>query len=75
MSRALGATQQPTVTTPDGTTHVWREELIDTLSSEQRPDGSWVNPEPRWMEDDPVLTTIYAILALQEALKPARTAE
>jgi squalene-hopene/tetraprenyl-beta-curcumene cyclase len=75
MSRALGATQQPTITTPDGTIHVWREELIDPLSSEQRPDGSWVNTEPRWMEDDPVLATIYATLALQEALKPARTAD
>ena len=70
MSRALNAAQQRTITTPDGTAHDWREELIDTLVSEQRPDGSWVNEEARWLEDEPVLTTIYAILALQEAIKP-----
>jgi squalene-hopene/tetraprenyl-beta-curcumene cyclase len=70
MSRALNAAQLRTITTPDGTVHDWREELIDTLVSEQRPDGSWANEEPRWLEDEPVLATTYAILALQEAIKP-----
>ena len=70
MSRALNAGQQRTITTPDGVEHDWREELIDTLVSEQRPDGSWANENPRWLEDEPVLATAYAILALQEAIKP-----
>jgi squalene-hopene/tetraprenyl-beta-curcumene cyclase len=70
MSRALNAAQLRTITTPDGIVHDWREELIDTLVSEQRPDGSWANEEPRWLEDEPVLATTYAILALQEAIKP-----
>ena len=75
MARALTAAQQPEITTPDGAVHVWREELIDTLASEQRPDGSWINTAPRWMEDEPVLATIYATLALEEALKPTPRAE
>jgi hypothetical protein len=32
----------------------------------QRPDGSWVNSEGRWMEDNPVLCTTYALLALRD---------
>ena len=75
MSRALNAARQETVTTPDGETHRWREELIDTLVAAQQPDGSWSNAEPRWMEDEPVLATIYATLSLQEALKPMKGEE
>jgi len=75
MSRALNASGQDVVTTPDGTQHRWREELIDTLLKAQSEDGSWSNAEPRWMEDEPVLATIYATLSLQEALKPMKGEE
>lgn len=71
LSRALVAAQQPQIETPDGTQHAWREELVDALLADQRPDGSWANSAPRWLEDEPVLATIYASLALEEALKPA----
>ena len=70
MSRALVAAQQAQITTPDGEVQDWRAELIDTLTEDQRPDGAWVNSTPRWLESEAVLTTIYAILALEEALKP-----
>ncbi len=84
MSRALRASQQTTITplpstaaSPDSASEAtptsprnWRDELIAALMSRQKPDGSWVNDEARWMEDEPELTTIYAILALQECLKP-----
>ena len=33
-------------------------------------DGTWRNEEARWLEAEPELATIYAILALQETLKP-----
>lgn len=36
----------------------------------QQPDGSWKNPVERWMEGQPELATIYAVLALEEAIKP-----
>jgi len=51
--------------------HDWRSELIDALVAAQRPDGSWVNATTRWQEDQPALVTCYALLALEEALKPA----
>jgi len=31
----------------------------------QKPDGSWVNPEKRWWETDPVLVTSYAVMTLE----------
>ena len=71
LSRALVAAQQPRITTPDGVEHSWREELIETLLEDQKTNGSWVNSAPRWLEDEPVLATIYASLAIEEALKPA----
>jgi squalene-hopene/tetraprenyl-beta-curcumene cyclase len=53
----------------DGARHNWREELVDALDARVRPDGSWVNTEPRWQESVPTLATCYSVLALQEALK------
>lgn len=84
MSRALRAAQQPTIiplpraaagsnSTSDAAPPAarnWRDELIDAITARQRPDGSWINDESRWMENEPELTTIYAVLALQECLKP-----
>jgi squalene-hopene/tetraprenyl-beta-curcumene cyclase len=34
------------------------------LQKTQKVDGSWTNPEPRWMEGDPNLVTGYALLSL-----------
>jgi squalene-hopene/tetraprenyl-beta-curcumene cyclase len=31
----------------------------------QKPDGLWVNEEPRWKESNPVLVTTYAVMTLQ----------
>ena len=33
-----------------------------------RPDGTWVNSEPRWYENMPDLVTAYSVLALEETL-------
>lgn len=68
-SRALRAWGEPTLTTTTGQTRYWANDLIDTLAKQQKPDGSWVNSADRWMEGDPSLTTAYALLALQEALR------
>ncbi len=50
-----------------GRKHHWRHELIQELASRQRPDGSWINENSRWLEGDPNLVTAYALLALAHA--------
>ena len=68
LARALNAYDQPVITDSQGNKHDWRVELIDKLASIQRPDGSFVG-EQRWMENNPVLVTSYATIALAETLE------
>jgi hypothetical protein len=75
MSRALHASQLDAVTDADGLRREWRVELIDALVGRQRPDGSWQNSVERWEESKEELATIYAVLALEEAIKPRKTTE
>lgn len=70
MSRALRVAQQHTITDANGIEHNWREELIDAITSRQREDGSWKNSADRWLEAEPVMASVFAILALEEAIKP-----
>jgi squalene-hopene/tetraprenyl-beta-curcumene cyclase len=53
----------------------WRNDLVDALLGTQRADGSWVNGADRWQEGQPDLVTIYAVLALEEAIKPTMRSE
>jgi hypothetical protein len=41
-----------------------REQLAEALLARQRPDGSWVNPAVAVREDDPLVATPFAVLAL-----------
>ena len=50
----------------DGETHKWAEELTAKLATLQKDDGSWIGSE-RWMEDNPTIPTMYALLALNKA--------
>lgn len=68
-ARALRAWGSSTLTTADGQTHDWANDLIAELVSRQAEDGSWVNEADRWMEADPVLVTGYALTALLEATR------
>ena len=70
MSRALRVAQQHTITDATGTKHSWREELIDAVTTRQGEDGSWKNSADRWLEAEPVMASVFAILALEEAIKP-----
>ncbi len=74
MARALRAAQQHTIEV-DETPHNWREELVDAVAARQQQDRSWRNPADRWLEGEPVMATIDAVLALQEVLKPVTPTE
>jgi squalene-hopene/tetraprenyl-beta-curcumene cyclase len=66
MARALHAYGEPIVVDAKGVRHDWREELIAKIACLQKPDGSWAGSQ-RWMESRPVLSSGFALLALQEA--------
>jgi len=68
-AKALRAWGRPTIRDTDGQEHNWRHELIDALGRRVSQDGSWKNAADRWFESNRALTTCYAVLALQEALK------
>jgi hypothetical protein len=59
---------EPVVTDKKGVKHDWRIELITKLSSIQNADGSFTGGK-RWMEDNPTISTSFAVLALEDALQ------
>jgi squalene-hopene/tetraprenyl-beta-curcumene cyclase len=63
-AKALEATGRETFEDASGRKHDWRSELIAALVKRQKPDGSWVNDNNRWLEGEPNLVTGYALLAL-----------
>jgi squalene-hopene/tetraprenyl-beta-curcumene cyclase len=63
-SKAMTANGEKEIETADGKKVNWAKELAAHLISLQKEDGSFVNPDKRWMEDDPTLTTAYAVDAL-----------
>ena len=69
MAKALRAVGEPTLVDDQGVAHDWRADLIRKLLSLQNPDGSWVNRNMRWWENDPILVTGYALLTLEELLE------
>ncbi len=76
MAKALHAYGEPVLTDTAGKAHDWRLELLDKLATLQKSDGSWIGGA-RWMENVPLITTSYTVLALQEiqkdlAVRPAK---
>ena len=69
-AKALDATGVNELVDADGQKHNWRHDLVAELLKRQRPDGSWLNADPRWLEGDPSLVTAYSLLALSYC-KPA----
>jgi len=67
LTRALSAANIDAIPQPDGSTLAWREALIKKVISRQKADGSWINENNRWWENDPVLVTSYSLLALEFA--------
>lgn len=72
-AKAMRAYGQDIIVDARGERHDWKRELSAKLASLQRPDGSWVNTQAReYLEHDPVLVTVYCILALQEMRESGR---
>jgi squalene-hopene/tetraprenyl-beta-curcumene cyclase len=63
-AKALAAIGVDAVVDANKKSHDWRQELVQELAGRQKPDGSWVNSNARWLEGDPNLVTAYSLLAL-----------
>ena len=68
-SKALAVLGEETLTDATGREHRWRDELTTAIISRQGENGSWTNPNERWLEGEPVLSTSYALLALANCLQ------
>ncbi len=70
-ARAMAANGSPTVETVDSlggkALRHWRKDLCDKLLTLQQSDGSFRPVDDRWMENNPVLITAYALNALSNA--------
>jgi squalene-hopene/tetraprenyl-beta-curcumene cyclase len=64
MAKCLAALGDDVFIDAAGVKHDWRAEITQALAQRQRPDGSWVNDNDRWMEGDPNLVTGYALMTL-----------
>jgi squalene-hopene/tetraprenyl-beta-curcumene cyclase len=64
LAKTMALLGQDTFTDAAGQAHDWRADLTAALAKRQAADGSWVNPNDRFMEGDPNLVTAYALLAL-----------
>ncbi len=67
ISRALTAAGRDTLPGKKGEIQ-WRREMTERIITLQQEDGSWVNSNGRFWENDPVLATAYAVLALEFAM-------
>ena len=63
MSKALSIRGGESFDTEKGPRR-WKDDILKQLQATQKVDGSWTNPEVRWMEGDPNLVTGYALLTL-----------
>ncbi len=63
-AKALDATGLDLIEDDQGKPHDWRRDLRQELVRRQRPNGSWLNQNDRWLEAEPSLVTGYALLAL-----------
>ncbi len=76
MAKALSHWGESPLKLVDGRSVWWRSDLTKQLITLQRIDpesglGYWVNDNGRWWENDPVLATTYALMALEIAISPA----
>lgn len=63
-ANALDAAKIDSLEANDGTEHEWRVDLVNELAKRQKENGSWINSNERWLENDPNLCTAFSLLAL-----------
>jgi len=68
LTRALDTLGIDTISTSESESVAWRQEVLAKILLKQGIDGSWVNEYGRYWEADPVLSSAFALLALQNAL-------
>ena len=71
-TKAFAAMGEKEFVLADGRKAVWAKEMAAQIRSLQKPDGSFVNDSSEYLENDPVLATSEALLALNiciEAMK------
>lgn len=66
MAKALTAANVQTLKTSDGKEIDWRKDLATRLLTLQQKDGSWINENSRWWENQPELVTTYVVLTLAQ---------
>jgi squalene-hopene/tetraprenyl-beta-curcumene cyclase len=67
MAKSLVAANLPTLESASGLDVDWRSDLAVAIINDQREDGSWINTKAsRWMENDPILVTSYAVMTLEK---------
>jgi len=66
MAKTLAAANIPALETKAGKEVDWRGELSTQVINAQREDGSWINKTARWMENDPILVSSYAVMTLEQ---------
>ncbi|MEO1843850.1 MAG: hypothetical protein ABGZ37_06190, partial [Akkermansiaceae bacterium] len=66
MTKALVAAQINMLPLADGTKADWRKDLGTLLVSNQKADGSWINENSRWWENDEVLVSSYVVMTLEQ---------
>ena len=65
MTKALAIYGIDQLPLKDGQTVDWRREVAMKLINLQKADGSWVNQNSRWREQDPALVTSYSVISLE----------
>jgi squalene-hopene/tetraprenyl-beta-curcumene cyclase len=69
MAKTLDVFQSPLLEDASGKKNNWRADLSEHLISIQKSNGSWVNENAQYMENDANLVTGYALLALALCLQ------
>ncbi len=63
-AKAMTALDSDTFTDAAGVKHDWKADLFEAIKKRQKPDGSFMNENTGWMENDPTLDTGYVLMAL-----------